>query len=187
MQGNSADAWKVGINTFLFAEGPIMKSQWILQTGFLKMLYLAELQISEKENWLEANKFVQLVVGRDDWRTRRRTQLGGLLVLGAASERQAEVFQLVVLGWSQNDLIQLSFRAQHTHTHMRASQTIFFFNFIVWATGRISHTTKFNVPSGSSRFFVSIGADSKQLSIIPDTLPLNQRLSKFIRDLDLVF
>lgn len=117
MQGNSADAWKVGINKFLFAEGPIMKSQWILQTGFLKMLYLAELQISEKENWWEANKFVQLVVGRDDWWTRRRTQLGGLLVLGAASERQAEVFQLVVLGWSQNDLIQLRFRAQHTHTH----------------------------------------------------------------------
>lgn len=112
MQGNSADAWKVGINKCLFAEGPIIKSQWILQTGFLKMLYLAELQISEKENWLEANKFVQLVVGRDDWRTRRRTQL---LVLGAASERQAEVFQLVVL----NDLIQLSFRAQHTHTHAR--------------------------------------------------------------------
>lgn len=82
MQGNSSDAWEVGVNKYLFAGGPVMKSQSNLQTGFLKMFYLAVLPICVKENWLEANKSVQLAVGRVDWRTNRRMQLQGILGLG---------------------------------------------------------------------------------------------------------
>lgn len=139
MQGNSSDAWEVGVNKYVFAVGPVMKSQSNLQTGFLKMLYLAVLQIFEKENWLEANKSVQLAVGRVDWRTNRRMQLEGILGSGLVSERQAVLNRVVVLRQSQNYLIQLSFWAQHTHTNDQ-SFCFVLFHFTVWATGRICHT-----------------------------------------------